>query len=570
MNLGAIAHMPDSRYCFCLRPGRFLIRLQTGRGDLSKVVLHYQDKYIPVRFRDTRKRASMKLVASDHSHDYYEAELEIDVVCLRYYFELIGQDGSRMYYANCRFLKEAPDDIDRMYDLPQNLREIERFEVPQWAENKVVYQVFPARFASSQEVDAKTWYKTPIKATTDLKGDLKGLLSHLDHIKALGVDILYLTPIFHSRSSHKYDTIDYYAIDPTFGTTEDLVRLVDKSHELGLRVILDGVFNHTAPEFFAFRDLEENWETTPYRKWYYCNERPRRPKIFGVKPNYKCFSYFGGMPKLNLENPETGNYFIDVALYWMRTAHIDGWRLDVGDEVSHRYWYKFRCAVKQEFPDALIVGEVWHYAADFLQGDTWDSVMNYPFCHAVMDFVAKETITPTEFLNELGFLRGNLNTACYPLMWNLIDSHDTPRALHECGENKDKLRLLSAFQLLLPGMPFLYYGDEVGMTGGPDPDCRRGMLWDPRLQDQELFRYYQKLIALRKQYPCLTQGDPCEQSADDENGLVLLRRKNLLLIFHGREGIVQLPQYQGLRELLSDTVFDGHLGPYRAIVLLMN
>ena len=569
MNFGAIAHMPDSRYCFCIRPGHFLIRLQTGREDLTQVIVHYQDKYIPVHFLDTRKKAVMKSVACDHSHEYYEIELEINVVCLRYYFELIDREGQRVYYANCRFLTEAPDDIDRMYDLPQNLREIERFEVPHWAQNKVVYQVFPARFASSQQIDRKVWYKTPIKATTDLKGDLKGLCSKLEYIRDLGVDILYMTPIFHSRSSHKYDTIDYYAVDPTFGTTEDLVRLVDRAHELGLKVILDGVFNHTAPEFFAFRDLEENWETTPYRNWYYCSDRPKRPKIFGVKPNYKCFSYFGGMPKLNLENPETGDYFIDVALYWMRTAHIDGWRLDVGDEVSHGYWSRFRKAVKKEFPEALIVGEVWHYAADFLQGDNWDSVMNYPFRNAVMDFVAKETITATEFLNELGFLRGNLNTACQPLLWNLIDSHDTPRALHECGENKDKLRLLAAFQLLLPGMPFLYYGDEVGMTGGPDPDCRRGMLWDTELQDRGLLQYYQKLIALRKQYPCMMQGDPCEQSADDPNGLVQIRRKDVLLIFHGRGGTVQLPQYQGMSELITGECFNGTVGPYRAVVLQM-
>lgn len=567
MNIGAIAHMPDQRYSFCIRPGCFLIRLQTGRGDMKKVMIHYQDKYIPIRFFDTRKKTKMKLVASDHSHDYFEAELEIDVVCLRYYFELVDQDGNQRYYANGRFLKVAPDDIDRMFDLPQNLREIECFSVPQWAKNKVVYQVFPARFATSQEVDHKLWYTTPVKASTDLKGDLKGLISKLGYIQKLGVDILYLTPIFHSKSSHKYDTIDYYAIDPTFGTTEDLICLVNRAHAMGMRVILDGVFNHTAPEFFAFRDLEENWETSPYRDWYYCDERPRRPKMFGVKPNYKCFSYFGGMPKLNLENPETGKYFIDVALYWLRTANIDGWRLDVADEVSHRYWCRFRTAIKNEFPEALIVGEVWHYAADFLQGDNWDSVMNYHFRTAVLDLVAKETITPSEFLNEMGFLRGNLNTACYPLMWNLIDTHDTPRALHECGEDPRKLRLLAALQLLLPGMPFLYYGDEVGMTGGADPDCRRGMLWDEEKQDLNLLGYYQKLIWLRKQYPELTEGDPCEQVADDEQGLVFIRRKELLLVFHSRMGDAGIMQYRGALELLSGKPFGGTVGPYEVVVL---
>ena len=223
--------------------------------------------------------------------------------------------------------------------------------------------------------------------------------------------------------------------------------------------------------------------------------------------------------------------------------------------------------MKREFPDALIVGEVWHYAADFLQGDTWDSVMNYPFRNAAMDFVASGEITASEFLNELGFLRGNLNNACYPLLWNLLDSHDTPRTLHQCGEDKRKMKLLAAIQLLLPGMPFIYYGDEVGMTGGRDPDCRRGMLWDEKRQDRDMLAYYRRLIALRKAWPCLTEGDVDEIGADDESGLVTIRRGELTLLFHGRSGTVKLPQYAGRMELLSEQPFSGARGAYEAAVL---
>lgn len=567
MNRGAVAHMPDGRYCYCIEPGRFLFRLQVGREDIAQVVLHYRDKYLPVKLFDTRAVAPMKRVARDGCHDYFEAELSIDVVCLRYFFELIGTDGERIYYSNCRFLKEAPEDNDRMFDLPQNLREVERFTVPKWARNKIVYQIFPARFASSQDVPEKKWYKAPMDSTTDLKGDLRGIIGKLDYIKALGADIVYLTPIFHSKSTHKYDTIDYYAIDPAFGTTEDLIELVEKAHAMGLRVMLDGVFNHTAPEFFAFRDLEENWENTPYRNWYYPDGKPKRPKLRLTKPNYKCFSYFGGMPKLNMDNEETANYFIDVALYWLRTAKIDGWRLDVGDEVSHYFWRKFRNAVKAEFPEALIVGEVWHYAADFLQGDNWDSVMNYPFLNAAMDFVAEESITAGEFLDELGFLRGNLNNACHSVLWNLLGSHDTPRALHRCGENKQKLKLLAAMQLLLPGMPFIYYGDEVGLTGGRDPDCRRGMLWDERRQDRALLAYYQRLIAIRKANQALLEGDPVSQWSDDERGLVIIRRGDLTLLFHGRAGDIYVSEFSGCADLISGQRFSGILGSYQAAVL---
>ena len=565
MNRGAILHMPDSRWCFCLEKGRFLFRLQTGRDDLAGVIMHYRDKYIPIKFLDSRGSIPMRRVAQDCCHDYYEAELELDLVCLRYFFELKGKDGETLYYANCRFYKEPLDDNDRMFDLPQTLRETERFDVPEWAKNKVVYQVFPARFATSQDVPEKLWYKAPIAHNTDLQGDLKGLRSKLGYIRDLGVDVLYLTPIFHSKSTHKYDTIDYYTIDPTFGTTEDLIALVEDAHNLGLRVVLDAVFNHTAPEFFAFKDVEENWPNSQYRDWYYCKDKPKRPKVPFVKPNYKCFSYFGGMPKLNLTNPETAQYCIDVALYWLRTAKVDGWRLDVGDEVSHYFWREFRKAVKAEFPDALIVGEVWHYAADFLQGDEWDSVMNYPFLNAAMDFVAKGDSTATDFLNDLGFLRGNLNNNCQNVMWNLLGSHDTARLLHRCGEDKRKMRLMAAMQLLLPGMPFIYYGDEVGMTGGHDPDCRRGMLWDESRQDREQLAYYKRLIAIRKENPCLMEDG--EQFADDETGLVTIHRGNLVILFHGKEGAIHLPEYVGKAELICAGAFDGELGPYQVAVI---
>jgi glycosidase len=213
------------------------------------------------------------------------------------------------------------------------------------------------------------------------------------------------------------------------------------------------------------------------------------------------------------------------------------------------------------------VGEVWHYAADFLQGNNWDSVMNYPFRNAALDFVAKGEITASEFVNELGFLRGNLNNACQSVLWNLLDSHDTPRTLYQCGEDKQKMMLLAAIQLLLPGMPFIYYGDEVGMTGGQDPDCRRGMLWEDARQDKDMLAYYKRLIAVRKANPCLTEEDAEQMTADDDSGLVTIRRGDLVVLFHGKEGCVALPQYAGKTELISDSLFNGRLGAYEAAVL---
>ena len=571
MNHAAIAHSPDIRYCYALAPDRFLFRIQTARDDLISVRIHTQDKYLPLRILDTRRVTEMKRVAQDAYHDYYEVELSFAVVCLRYYFELTDKLGNTVYYANCLFMDSPPEDIERMFDCPQTMREEQMFQVPDWAKNKVIYQIFPARFASSQNVPDKQWYKVPADAKMDLKGDIRGIIGKLSYIRDLGVDVVYLTPIFHSKSSHKYDTVDYYTIDPSFGTEADLIEMVDKAHDLGMKVVLDGVFNHTAPEFFAFADVREKGEESQYRHWYYLNGEPNWNGRF-TKPNYKCFSYFGGMPKVNLQNPDTAEYFTNVALYWLRKAHIDGWRLDVADEIAPNFWRKFRNAVKREFPGALIVGEIWHYAADFLQGDQWDSVMNYPFNNAVVDFVSNQTLSASGFLNELGFLRGNYHNKVYPILWNLIGSHDTPRILHRCAEDKRRQRLAAALQLLLPGMPMIYYGDEAGMTGGKDPDCRRGMVWEPRYRDDSMTEWYKALIRVRKEHPCILEGE-LTQHAHDESGLITMVRQTkderFVLVFHGKDEDVSLSLYKDRIDLLTGKPFCGTLGPYGAVVFKM-
>ncbi len=570
MNLAAIRHEPTQEYCFCLEPGKFLFRLQTGKHDLRSVTLHTQDKYIPLKVRDTRRATPMKRAASDGLRDYYEAELEFQVVCLRYCFELEDQEGRRVYFSNSGFTDSIPEDIERLFDCPQTLREEERFCVPSWAANKVVYQVFPSRFATHVAVEDSIWYQAPIGPKADLGGSLKGILSHLDYIRDLGVDVIYLTPIFYSHSIHKYDTIDYYTIDPSFGTKDDLKELTDRAHEMGLRVILDGVFNHTSQDFFAFQDILKNQEKSQYKDWYYVDSFPLC--LVPGSHNYKCFGYFWGMPKVNLRCPAAGAYFTDVALYWLREAGVDGWRLDVADEISHDFWRSFRKAVKAEFPEALIVGEIWHHAPDFLQGDQWDSVMNYPFYRSILDFAATGTIKASAFVKTLGFQRGNTHSAAYPLLWNLVGSHDTARLLYLCGGNRQRQKLAAALQLLMPGMPMIYYGDEVGMTGAHDPDCRRGMLWDENRQDKDMLCWYRRLLKLRRELPGILNGQVISEEVRDEEGLIYVHRRmngqNITLLFHAEETSVHISELAGKRDLLSENVFDGTVNGITAMVLV--
>ena len=556
MEYTAIRHEADKRYCFALEKGKFLIRLQTKKEDMEKVVLHWRDKYIPLEVLDTRCTCEMKKVASDRFYDYYEAIVELDVICLRYYFELFDKNGAVVYFGNCEFYEKEIDNIHFMFNCAQTLREEELFDIPEWAANKVVYQIFPSRFASSKYVDEELWYKTPIGARDDLQGDLRGIINHFEHLVELGVDIVYMTPIFKSASSHKYDTIDYYQIDPSFGTEDDLRELVELAHANGMKVILDAVFNHTSPEFFAFVDVKERGVASKYWDWYYIEGYPLRAERF-TKPNFKTFAYFGGMPKLNLQNPETADYVIDVGRYWLEKCNVDGWRLDVSDEISHSFWKRFRKEMRKVNPEALFIGEVWYFARDFMEGDEWDTVMNYDFYFGVQKLVAQESITVTQFMETLGRLRGNLHNKVYPVLWNLIDSHDTARFLHVSDEKKEKLKMAAALQLLLPGMPFIYYGDEYGMTGGDDPDCRRGMVWDASRQDMDMFAWYKKLILLRKAYPVIVDGIMNTCKCDDEAGLIYMERVNgdtkADITFYVKEGKVKL-SVQRVAEVVFDEI----------------
>ena len=570
MEYAAIRHNGDNKYCYALEKDQFLFRIQVKKDDVKRVTLHHQDKYLPLKFFDTRASVDMKKVSFDAYHDYFEVELKFHVVCLRYFFEIEDMDGNITFYGNYVFSDTKIDHIDNMFDCPQNLREEERFEVPEWAAHKVVYQIFPSRFATSKQVKEKTWYKAPISHSDNLQGDLRGIINRLEHLKELGVEVLYMTPIFQADTCHKYDTIDYYTIDPSFGTKEDLRELVEKAHSLGMRVLLDAVFNHTGTKFFAFADIEKNKEKSEYLDWYYIEGFPLK-KGWGIKPNFKTFSYFGGMPKLNLYNKAVQDYAIEVAKYWIEECDIDGWRLDVGDEVIHRFWKRFRDEIKSVKKDALIVGEVWHYANDFLEGDEWDTTMNYPFYDAVLDLVARNRITVSQFVERLGFLKGNLHNKVYPLLFNLIDSHDTPRFLHHCGNDAAKQKLGAAFQLLTPGMPMIYYGDEFGMQGGADPDCRRGMYWDEKYQNRDMFAWYQKLISLRKAYKSITEGEVVNYKADDAKGILeitrVLGKEKITVLFNCSNKQRDILQYKGTKELTKEMTFTGCLEPYETVVL---
>lgn len=568
MEQSAIMHRADKEFCYAVGKDSFLVRIHVKKNDCADITLHYTDKYLYARGKAGEYQVPMKKVASDDRFDYYEAQIQIHVICLRYFFELTDTKGEKLFLGNDLFFREKITSLIYMFDAPQQMHEEEQFVVPQWAKGKVAYQIFVDSFASEQESDK--WYQIPMPHSTKLHGSLRGIINRLDYISELGVDIIYLTPIFLSESNHKYDTIDYRKIDPEFGSLEDLQELTQKAHEKNMYVILDGVFNHTSTKFFAFEDLKRNGASSAYAGWYYPESLPLDAGSRDRVPNYLSFGYFGGMPKLNCQNKEVQKYVIETVQYWMETCHIDGWRLDVGDEISHVFWKKFRAAVKAVKEDALIVGEVWYYAPGFLQGDEWDGMMNYNFKNAVLEFAAKETLPATDFVSRLEILRGNVHSEAYTALWNLIDSHDTARFLYEAAEKKGRLKVAAALQLLSPGTPMLYYGDEIAMTGGNDPDCRRGMLWKENHQDKEMFSYYQKLIQIRRTHESITKGEARYIRVSNEDKLILLERQSendrVMIAFHAGEGVVSLPEAEGKDDFISNRKFEGTIGAYEVAI----
>ena len=532
MEYSAILHDMDKRFCYAIDKDLFVIRVQVKKDDIKEIILHYEDKYIPLEWKDTRKTIPMKKVATSQFHDYYEAQLQMHLICLRYYFEFTDMQGEKVYYGNYEYSRECITNRDRMFDCPQNLREEEMFEVPEWAANKVVYQIFPSRFAASQPIDKELWYKAPITSKDNLHGDLRGIIDHLDHIQKLGIDVVYLTPIFKSDSCHKYDTTDYYQIDPSFGTTEDLKELVQKAHECGIKVVMDAVFNHTGRDFFAFKDIIEKEDKSRYLDWYFIERFPLKGEK-GEAPNFKCFGYYDGMPKLNLKNPEVEKFVTDVACYWIKECDIDGWRMDVGDEISHFFWKRFRKAVKAVKKDLLIIGEIWHYAGDFLEGDEWDTVMNYDaFMEPLTWFLTGMEKHSDEYREDLlgnseafiGAMKTHmraLHMSALQTAMNELSNHDHSRFLtrtnHRVGRisyagpeaasegvNPAVMREAVTIQMTWPGAPTVYYGDEAGLCGFTDPDNRRTYPWGR--EDYQMIDFHRVMIRIHKKYEVLKTG----------------------------------------------------------------
>ncbi len=492
----AIEHYTNSIHIYAVDEQTLTVRLKAKKGDLKECIFFYGNRVSPVD-PVPMSGVPMILVASDFLFDYFEVELTVEYNRICYSFWLNDGLESIYYYSN-EFHNSLPLDRNEYYQFPY-LRREEIYNAPEWAEKAVIYQIFPDSFATGkhQLIADQTVYRNHLEGESHGRcgGNLQGIIDNLPYLSELGINCLYLTPIFTANSYHKYDTGDYFTIDPCFGDTETLKELVNKAHERGIKVILDGVFNHCGPDFFAFRDVLAKGEKSQYKDWFYHLEFP---VCFEDPPNYECFAYVKEMPKLNTGNPEVRDYFLKVGTYWIKETNIDGWRLDVANEVDHYFWKCFRQAVKAVKPEVILIGEIWGDAQTWLMGDEFDSTMNYRFTNLCCEFFAERKIGVYEFDAKFNHLLMRYPRPITNLQMNLLDSHDVPRFLSKCHGDIRRFKLAILFQMMVPGIPSIFYGDEIGLTGIKETDYRQPMNWE--LIGGKLFSYYKKVISLRTRF----------------------------------------------------------------------
>ncbi|SCZ77772.1 glycoside hydrolase family 13 protein [Pseudobutyrivibrio xylanivorans] len=520
MNKHALLHIPESRFCFPLSKEEVVIRLRTAREDAEaglKVNIIYGVKY---DYQKERFTVEVPLKYEDELYAFYEVKLNIKDVRLVYIFEL-EEKGKKYYFSEDGLTNDYNYDecFYNFFQLPY-INENDVMPMVDWMPGTVFYQIFVDRFCIGDEnkdmsyIDMK-WGDKPTPKN-HAGGDLKGIIKRLDYLKDLGISGIYLTPIFESESNHKYNIIDYKKIDPQFGTTEDLVKLVEEAHKRGIRIVLDAVFNHCSDKMAEFLDVVKNGRDSKYYDWFIIDG----DKLDLKKRNFECFAYCEYMPKLNTAVPAVQEFLLDIATYWIDVADIDGWRLDVADEVSHDFWRQFRKAVKAKKSDAVIIGENWHDAYPALMGEQQDSIMNYAYTKVCLDYFAKERCDEKKTVWHLNsILMRNMEQVNY-MMLNLLDSHDTLRFFTEIGKDKKKLETALALTMFFPGTPCMYYGTEIAMEGAYDPDCRRCFDWDKNHWDMELMDAIKGLLALKKN-PVLQWGDV---SIKEENGAIKVVR----------------------------------------------
>lgn len=579
MNIHALFHQAKSEYSYQYDEHTLHILFRTAKNDVNNVTLIYGDPFDWVyeggKARWNSEMIPMKKTYSSRYFDYFFIEVKPKDYRCKYAF-VVKNTEKLVFFGSKRleFLDHLPEntfDGGSFYDLSNyfNYPYLNKEDLPQtpyWVKDTVWYQIFPDRFYSKKKQSQLPWGKLPVNNHEIYGGDLLGVVDKLPYLKDLGVTGIYFTPIFEAPSAHKYDTKDYFTIDPSFGTNEEFKYLVEKAHKLGIKIVLDGVFNHCGWDHPFFQDVVKFGEKSPYYDCFFIDRKPLinfelsengRPIMTrGMKPNYRTFAYTPFMPKWNTDHPLTQKHLLSVIEYWIKEYDIDGWRLDVSNEISHDFLRQIKKTARQAKKDSFIFGENWDSSMPWLRGDQMDAVMNYDLTIPLWNYL-EHKIDIHEFKDEVSNYLALTPKHIMENMFNLVDTHDTERILRRVQDHVDKVKFAYLFMFLSAGAPNIYYGSEIGLTGNHDPDNRRCMIWDEKNQNLDLKAFIKRLIELRKTHPVMAHYDYHFYDQDSLSMIKKNEKETLLVLinYSDEEKDVKVPRdFEGtVTEILSDS-----------------
>lgn len=517
MRRDCVSHRCGFMDCYGVNGEEVEIRIRTGK-DVTEIRLICEDPYVAGCSGQAPwegKPVTMQMETELEYGYVWHVRLKPAFKRVQYYFELRAGEEKVYYLEDGFYSEERLRKSGRMHQYFRFpwLNEGDVCCHPAWAEDTVWYQIMPDRFCrgdwKEKRIKVRDWNDRENASHGDFfGGDLRGITDKLAYLKELGISGIYFTPVFDAGSNHKYDTRDYKKIDPDFGDEADMKALIQKAHGLGIRVMLDAVFNHCGTEFFAWKDVLNKGKESPYFDWFFVNKPLKKGDFSKTKDGrYYSFAFESYMPKLNTNNPEVMDYFIDICRYWVEEWGIDGIRFDVGNEISHAFIKRLRYELKLLNPELFLLGEIWHDAKEWMLGDEYDSVMNYPFVESINDFWVDDGADGSWQMDAKGLMY-RLNY-CYTMykaqtnrvLFNFLDSHDIGRAYSRCGSFDVLLQQL-VILMSMPGSPCLYYGTEIAMSDSGGLYNRKTMPWDEIESGchDETIEEIKKLIELRKKH----------------------------------------------------------------------
>lgn len=508
MKCEGISHKCGYTDCYELNEDELVINVHANK-EVDKVVIYYEDPYlhgcaagspwagIPV---------NMKISKELKYENIWSITLKPTFKRIMYYFVVHSGQEQMTLYENG--LSDRKDYYPHLFKYGwMNSSDI--CKVPEWVKSTIWYQIFPDRFCKSEHSNIKGALDWDDTKSLDIHsiygGDIEGAYTKLEHLANLCITGVYFNPIFEATTNHKYNTTDYYKIDPDFGDDEILQKFITKAHKLGIKVMFDAVFNHSGRKFFAWQDVLKNGKDSKYFDWFFINDATKLDLKKSTKDGrYYTFAFVDEMPKLDTNNPEVIKYFCDVTENWLSRWDIDGIRFDVGNEISHNFIKILRRHLKNIKPDLFLLGEIWMDSSTYLQGDEYDSVMNYPFLQGVGNFFLNDETNAQDFKYMINYCYSIYKKQVNKVIFNLLDSHDIDRLITR-SKSYDKFIQQLAVLFTMPGSPCIYYGTEIALEGANDPYNRMPMPWE-RIngqKEQETMELVKALISLRKNNPSL-------------------------------------------------------------------